>query len=204
MLYHIGNVATYEYPYYIIFLNIFFILFLFIIGFILYWDYVHRTAAKASRCTKITEIVNDNIPIEYPFMYSVVIIHESDMDNLLENFALRINFDFLKKTTTVIFGDDDYLVDATVPYSGQNETPFAYYDLNDMKEGFLDRIDAEVLTGIKYQYIPMTPDNRRLYTDAAKKLAEFVKEYGRNHERTPVYPIYNILNAAEQHNMNKY
>jgi hypothetical protein len=204
MLYHIGKVYNHDYPYYIIFLNVFFILFLFVIGFILCWDDVYRTAAKSSRCTKIAEIVNDNIPIEYPFMYSVVIIHESDMDNLLENFALRINFDFLKKTTTVVFGDDDYLVDATVPYSGQNETPFAYYDLNDMKEGILERIDAEVLSGIKYHYIPMTPDNRRLYTDAAKKLAEFVKEYGRNHQKTPVYPIYNILNAAEQHNMNKY
>jgi hypothetical protein len=204
ILYHIGKVATYDYPYYIIFLNVFFILFLFVIGFILYWDNVYRTAAKSSRCTKITEIVNDNIPIEYPFMYSVIIIHESDMDDLLEKFALRINFDFLKKTTTVVFGDDDYLVDATVPYSGQNETPFAYYDLNDMKEGILDRLDAEVLAGIKYQYIPVTPDNRRLYTDAAKQLAEFVKEYGRNHNKTPVYPIYNILNAAEQHNMNKY
>ena len=204
MMFHFGKVYNAEYPYPIIFLNIFFILFLFIIGFILYWDNVYRIVAKASRCTKITEIADDNIPLEYPFMYSVVIIHEADMDNLLENFALRINFDFIKKTTTVVYGDDEYLIDATVPYNGLNENKFAYYNLNDMKDSVLDKIDAEVLTGVKYHYIPMTPDNRRLYTDAAKELAVFVKEYGRSSARTPVYPIYNILNAAEQHNMKKY
>lgn len=208
MLYHLGKIYATEYSYYTIFLNLFFILFLFVIVFILYWDYVYRTAAKSSRCTKITEIVDNNIPLEYPFMYSIVIIHENDMDNLLENFALRINFDFIKKTTTVVRGDEDYLNDAKLPLGGVNsnadENKFAYYDLNDMKDVTMSDIDAEVLTGVKYKFIPMTPDNRRLYTDAAKELAEFVKEYGRNKERTPVYPIYNILNAAEQHNMKKY
>jgi hypothetical protein len=208
MLYHLGKIYATEYSYYTIFLNLFFILFLFVIVFILYWDYVYRTAAKSSRCTKITEIVDNNIPLEYPFMYSIVIIHENDMDNLLENFAMKINFDFIKKTTTVVRGDEDYLNDVKLPLGGVNsnadENKFAYYDLNDMKDNTMSDIDAEVLTGVKYKFIPMTPDNRRLYTDAAKELAEFVKEYGRNKERTPVYPIYNILNAAEQHNMKKY
>lgn len=208
MLYHLGKIYATEYSYYTIFLNLFFILFLFVIVFILYWDYVYRTAAKSSRCTKITEIVDNNIPLEYPFMYSIVIIHENDMDNLLENFAMKINFDFIKKTTTVVRGDEDYLNDVKLPLGGVNsnadENKFAYYDLNDMKDVTMSDIDAEVLTGVKYKFIPMTPDNRRLYTDAAKELAEFVKEYGRNKERTPVYPIYNILNAAEQHNMKKY
>jgi len=205
----LNNVINDKYEYYEFFLTILFIFLAFIIIIIIYWDYVYRSANKLSRCVKIRDIVNYNTSNDYPFIYCILIVHEDNIDNIIDKYVIKLEYNFNKLTTKINYGDPEYLNNVTLDIGNDalNFNAFKYcnlYDMDYLYANFLDDdnvnkyIDKEKISNVKYKYITTTPTFKVLNDEVSLELAKFVKQYGVYQDGTPLYPIYNILNAAEQ------
>lgn len=93
--------------YYKIFYNIFFILIIVIIGTVLYWDIVYKTAKKTSKCYEISKIIEDNANNKTPFLYTFIIFNNDNIDKSVSKYFLKIIYDFKKMKTTIDYGNDD-------------------------------------------------------------------------------------------------
>ena len=213
-VFQLNSIYNSSYSYYELFLNIFFIILIFIIGIILYWDNVYRTANRESRCANLKHIIEENIKAYNPFVYTVMIIHKDYIDKSMNKYVMKIEYNFLKKTTDIIYGEDKYVKEVTVTDFGAARI-FSIYDITNMSHSKTDNIDADLITNMNYKFIPVDHENYPIKydlrpadqqmtvtvrTEAAENLAKFVRDYGRNKD-TELYPIYDILNAVEQHSM---
>lgn len=201
-VYQLNMAYAKEFTYYDLFLNVFFVTLLFVTGMILYWDNVYRSAKKLSRCSDLTAIIDSNVNRETPFVYTVMVISVDNIDFLLDKFVLKLEYDFKRKTTKIIYGEDEYF--DPVKYEPDNKdikNVLQYYDLNNMRRNTIDNINSNIITGEKYKYIPVTTagkTTKAMNTKIAQDLAKFVKEYA-NNKYTSTEIIDNILNAVEQH-----
>lgn len=186
-----------EYPFYQMMMHIFFIFLLLTIAIILYWDHVYKSAKKSSVCSNIINIINDNVNSEKPFVYNIMIINKDHINYNLNKFALIFVFDFVKKTTKIIDGDDKYY-DAIKYISDKKDNPnkFNYYDLSSDKNKVIG-ISNNVFTGNDYLYIPVDSKNKKINNDAAYKLADFVRNYAQD-INTNKHIINEILSAVDQ------
>jgi hypothetical protein len=214
LVFQLNSIYNSKYTFYELFLNIFFIILIFVIGIILYWDHIYRTASKESRCANLKMIIEENAKAYNPFVYTVMIINKNLIDQNMDKYVLKIEYNFVRKTTDVLFGEQRYVKEVSIT-NFDNVKPFSYYDIGNMTHSRLADINADTITGPNYKYIAVDHENYPLKydlrpadqnmtvtvkTEAAENLARFVRDYGRNRD-TELYPIYDILNAVEQHDM---
>lgn len=198
-IYHIDNFYKKDFSYYHIFLSIIFILIIFIIVFIFYWDYIYRDSNKNSRCKNTKKLIYENDSMEDPFIYNIVIIHNDDYDKSLDNFVLKIHYNFIQNITSVTYGNKQYMENRGV-YIEKAKKPFNYFDLNNMCYNELKDIDKTIITNKNYKYIVTSYNGSIINTEYALKLAQFVRNYG-NDRFTQLYPIYDILNAVMEYDI---
>lgn len=215
LIYYMQEIYEVQYTWQELFLNIFFILLLFIIVFIMYWDHVYRSSSKASRCTKIREIIDDNEKADYPYIYNVYIVHEENASEVLDKYVIKLEYNFFKKTTKITYGNREFYIDAVLELNDDMDIKkaFTFFDLDDMRYKTVEktdnddgivRLDNTVITTKKYKYIVMTPTFKVMNDQASYDLAKFVRQYGRDMNMTKLYPIYNILNAVDQQSITSY
>ena len=202
-IYQLNKLYGDEFSYYEFFLIVFFIMLLLIVGIILYWDNVYRTAKKLSRCRQISKIADQNRNVDkHPFVYVIMIINESNLDGVLDKYVLKLEYNFVKKTTNAILGESEYVNEVEFMKDNVTDTStrtnqFSYFDLAKMQSKKLENINKNLITDRKYKYVCMTPDNKILKTEIARELSTFVRDFGMN-DKTSTYPIYNVLNAVQQ------
>jgi hypothetical protein len=110
IIYQLNILYANEFSYYEFFLIVIFMTLILVVGIILYWDHVYRTAKKLSRCSKINMIAYQNRDKDkYPFVYVIMIINESNLDAVLDKYVLKLEYNFVKKTTNAILGETEYV-----------------------------------------------------------------------------------------------
>jgi hypothetical protein len=110
IIYQLNILYANEFSYYEFFLIVIFMTLILVVGIILYWDNVYRTAKKLSRCSKINMIAYQNRDKDnYPFVYVIMIINESNLDAVLDKYVLKLEYNFVKKTTNAILGESEYI-----------------------------------------------------------------------------------------------
>ena len=211
---------TYKIPYYQHFINLLFICIVNVIFYILYRDLVYRDASKIKRCRDITDTIEINKTYEKPQVYRVNIIQKNLANDILNNFSICLEYDFINEKTIVYFGKSenvngltfsDYVseTDNSNLNKSRFSNAFSYFSLDKLDTEFLQYdngeklfyINKKIITDGNYLYIVATPDNKKILDDVyAKKLAKFVKRFGFDNT-TELSPIYNILYAIE-HNKN--
>lgn len=198
-IYHIDNFYKKDFSYYHFFLSIIFILIIFIIIFIFYWDYIYRDSNKNSRCKITKKLIYENDSMEDPFIYNIVIIHKDDYSKSLDDFVLKIQYNFLKNITTITYGNKQHMENRGI-YIEKTKNPFNYFDLNNMCYNELKNIDKKVITNKNYKYIVTSYNGSIINTEYTLKLAQFIRNYGYN-RFTQLYPIYDILNAVMEYDI---
>jgi len=213
-VFQLNSIYSSNYSYYELFLNIFFVMLIFVIGVILYWDHVYRTSSRESRCGNLKLIIEENSKAYNPFVYTIMIIHKNYIDQYMDKYIMKIEYNFMKKTTNIYYGEEKFIKEVEITeYTSSKK--FTYYDITNMSHSYVDNIDASIITNMDYKFMAVDHESRPLkydlrpsdteltvtvHTEAAENLAKFVRDYGRN-KNTELYPIYDILNAVEQHNM---
>jgi len=190
-----------------------FIFIVIVILYIFYRDLVYRDASKIKRCREIEDTIQINKSYENPYVYRVYIIQKKLANDILNNYSICFEYNFIKEITNVYFGKpenveglifSDYNSDKSFLSNG-----FSYFSLEKLDTSFLQYdnggklfyINKKIITDDNYLYIVATPDNRKILDNVyAKKLAKFVKKFGFDYT-TELSPIYNILYAIE-HNKN--
>lgn len=179
-MYQINTIYNKDYSYYELLLFICFITLILITIIILYWDYIYREAMKKSACKNIKNIINENFNQENPFVYVVMIIHKNNINKIYDKYIVKIEYNFNKNTTKIIYGERKYLeennvyIDA-IPDSQFNS--FNYYDINESRNKKIDNLDSSIITNKDYRYITITTKGKSIKSDTALELAKFTKKY---------------------------
>ena len=181
-----------------------------IVLYILYRDYVYRIASKMTRCTDINDIIDFNInDNDNSYIYIIYVVHINNTNNILKDYILRLEYNFVKEETKITFGKNNIM--APVLFSPTDSiskfsNAFSIFDLAEKKQKYIDyynkdnektyNIDKKKLATIKYKFYITSNDNNRLTDENSLQLAYFVKKYGYN-QNINLDPIYNILYAIE-------
>ena len=191
-------------------INILFLILIVIILYILYRDYVYRIASKMTRCTDINDIIDFNInDNDNSYIYNIYIVHVNNSKNVLKDFVLKIEYNFLSEETNFVFGEYNNIF--PVLYSSKDNiskigNAFYIFDLEEKKKKFIDyynkdtqvtyNFDKKKLATKKYKYYITSSEDKRLTDESSILLANFIKKYGYN-DNINLDPIYNILYAIE-------
>jgi hypothetical protein len=195
---------------YQIFINILFLLIILGIFYLLYRDYIYRIASKMTRCTDINEIININLDTnDNSYIYNIYIVHINNTRNVVKDFVLKLEYNFLveetkiilgehKNITSVLFSPSDNIAKISNAFyifdlAEKKKKYIDYYDTENMKVYFLDR---KKLATKQYKYYVTSTNDKKLTDDSSIQLATFVKKYGYN-DSINLDPIYNILYAIE-------
>ncbi len=193
---------------YQMFINILFIFIVGIILYILYRDYIYRIASKLTRCSDVNDIIDFNInENDNTYIYHIYIVNVANINNIFKDFVMKIELNFLKEETNVLLGDLNIispLLFSPTDNISKFGNAFSVFNLADKKKKYVDYyndgkiyyIDKKKLATKKFKYYITTSKNEKLTDEASVKLATFVKKYGYN-DNIDVDPIYNILYAIE-------
>jgi hypothetical protein len=191
-------------------INILFLIIMIIVLYILYRDYVYRIASKMTRCTDINDIIDFNInDNDNSYIYIIYVVHINNTNNILKDYILRLEYNFVKEETKITFGKNNIMepvlfspTDSISKFSNA----FSIFDLAEKKQKYIDyynkdnektyNIDKKKLATKKYKFYITSNDNNRLTDENSLQLAYFVKKYGYN-QNINLDPIYNILYAIE-------
>jgi len=195
---------------YQIFINILFIFIIGIIIYILYRDYIYRIASKMTRCTDINDIININLDTnDNSYIYNIYIVHVNNTNNIIKDFVLKLEYNFLTEETNIIYGENKII--APVLFSPNDNiskisNAFYIFDLTEKKKKFVDYYDTEnnnvyffdkkKLATKQYKYYITSSNDKKLIDESSIQLANFVKKYGYN-DNINLDPVYNILYAIE-------
>jgi len=202
--------------YYQHFINLLFIFIVVIIIYILYRDLVYRDASNIKRCREIEDTIEINKDYEKPYVYRIYIIEKSLSRDILNNFSICLEYDFINENTNVIFGKSenvkpftfsDYVseTDSKNINKSRFSNAFTYFNLDKLDTEFLmyDNgekklyINKKIITDVNYMYIVAESDNKKILNDKyTKRLSKFIRKYGFDNS-TELSPIYNILYAIE-------
>ena len=202
--------------YYQHFINLLFIFIVVVIVYILYRDLVYRDASNIKRCRDIEDTIEINNYYEQPYVYRIYIIDKSLSRDILNNFSICLEYDFIKENTNVFFGKpenvnsftfSDYVseTDSKNINKSRFSNAFSFFNLDKLDTEFLmyDNgeksfyINKKIITGENYIYIVAESDNKKILKDKyAKRLSRFIRKYGFDNS-TELSPIYNILYAIE-------
>ena len=191
-------------------INILFLIIMIIVLYILYRDYVYRIASKMTRCTDINDIIDFNInDNDNSYIYIIYVVHINNTNNILKDYILRLEYNFVKEETKITFGKNNIM--APVLFSPTDSiskfsNAFSIFDLAEKKQKYIDyynkdnektyNIDKKKLATKKYKFYITSNDDNRLTDESSLQLAYFVKKYGYN-QNINLDPIYNILYAIE-------
>jgi hypothetical protein len=191
-------------------INILFLIIMVIVLYILYRDYVYRIASKMTRCTDINDIIDFNInDNDNSYIYIIYIVHVNNTNNILKDYILRLEYNFVKEETKITFGKNNIM--APVLFSPTDSiskfsNAFSIFDLAEKKQKYIDyynkdnektyNIDKKKLATKKYKFYITSNNDNRLTDESSLQLANFVKKYGYN-QNINLDPIYNILYAIE-------
>ena len=95
------NMSLYQHSLILIFIAL--VIFILIV---MYYDVIYREASNIKRCKEIEQAIEINDSLEYPFRYNVYLIKKNIVDKSLSNFSFCLQYDFVSKTTNVIFGEN--------------------------------------------------------------------------------------------------
>ena len=112
-------------------INILFLILIVIILYILYRDYVYRIASKMSRCTDINDIIDFNT------------------NNILKDYILRLEYNFIKEETNITFGDKNIIspvLFAPTDTISKISNAFSIFDLEEKKKKFIDYYNKDTQT----------------------------------------------------------
>jgi hypothetical protein len=191
-------------------INILFLILIVIILYILYRDYVYRIASKMTRCTDINDIIDFNInDNDNSYIYNIYIVHVNNTNNILKDYILRLEYNFIKEKTNITFGDKNIISSvlfAPTDTVSKISNAFSIFDLEEKKKKIIDyynkdtqvtyNFDKKKLATKKYKYYITSSEDKRLTDQSSILLANFIKKYGYNNNIN-LDPIYNILYAIE-------
>jgi hypothetical protein len=108
ILYTLSKVSsnTYKVSLYQHFIILIFIALVIFILVVMYYDVIYREASNIKRCKEIEQAIEINDNLEYPFRYNVYLIKKNTVDKSLSNFSFCLQYDFVTKTTNVVFGEN--------------------------------------------------------------------------------------------------
>lgn len=123
------NVSLYQHLLILIFIAL--VIFILVV---MYYDVIYREASNIKRCKEIEQAIEINDNLEYPFRYNVYLIKKNTVDKSLSNFSFCLQYDFVAKTTNVVFGENrtvsDIIISQDKVENDENSSPgFVYYDL---------------------------------------------------------------------------
>ena len=91
-------------------INILFLIIMIIVLYILYRDYVYRIASKMTRCTDINDIIDFNInDNDNSYIYIIYVVHINNTNNILKDYILRLEYNFVKEETKITFGKNNIM-----------------------------------------------------------------------------------------------
>lgn len=192
------------------FINVLFILIILGIFYLLYRDYIYRIASKMTRCTDINDIININLDTnDNSYIYNIYIVHVSNTNNIIKDFVLKLEYNFLTEETNIIIGEHKIIAPVLFyPTDNTSKISNAFYifDLTEKKKKFVDYYDTEnnnvyffdrkKMATKQYKYYITSSNDKKLTDDSSIQLANFVKKYGYN-DSINLDPVYNILYAIE-------
>jgi hypothetical protein len=141
---NIYNTSVYQHLIILIFIAL--IIFILVV---MYYDVIYREASKIKRCKEIEQAIEINDSLEHPYKYNVYIIKKSIVDKSLSNFSFCLQYDFVAKTTNVIFGEHKNLTDVIISLQdkpdndGTLSSAFVYYDLSIDNYDYLEYTDID-------------------------------------------------------------
>jgi hypothetical protein len=163
-----------------------------------------------ARCTDINDIVNVNIDNnDNTYIYNIYIVHANNTKNILKDFVLKLEYNFLSEETTFILGEYNNiypLLFSSNDNIGKMSNAFYIFDLQDKKKKYIDYydkekqliyyIDKKKIANKNYKYFITSNTDEKLTDNSSMKLAYFVRKFGYN-DNINLDPIYNILYAIE-------
>jgi hypothetical protein len=203
----ISFVLDYKYQ---VFINILFLFIIFGILYVLYRDYIYRIASKMTRCTDITDIINLNIKDnDNSYIYNIYIVHVNNSNNIIKDFILRFEYNFLTEETGTTFGEHKILsplLFSPTDNISKMKNAFYIFDLAEKKKKYIDYyekssgkvffFDRKKMATKKYKYYITSNTDEKLSDEHSIRLANFIKKYAYD-DSINIDPIYNILYAIE-------
>ena len=195
---------------YQVFINILFLFIIFGVLYVLYRDYIYRIASKMTRCTDITDIINLNIrDNDNSYIYNIYIVHVNNTNNIIKDFIVRFEYNFLTEETRITFGDEKVLsplLFSPTDNISKMKNAFYIFDLSEKKQKYIDYyerssgkvffLDKKKMATKKYKYYITSNTDEKLNDEHSIRLANFVKKYAYDNSIN-IDPIYNILYAIE-------
>lgn len=155
--YQLIDVYNTDMNYYNILFNLIFIFISSIITIIIYWDNVYKNSLKISNCKSILKIIEDNSVIRMPYIYSIIIVNINKIDSKLDNYILKIKYDFKSKLTTFYYGKDNG-IDNNIFNSIIEKNNMIQKKINeletkiiDLEKKINDENDKDNIYGLRYQ-----------------------------------------------------
>lgn len=195
---------------YQIFMNILFLFIICGILYVLYRDYIYRIAGKMTRCSDITDIINYNIKDnDNSYIYNIYIVHVNNSNNIINDFILKFEYNFLTEKTGITFGEHKIILPLLfIPTDNISKMKNAFYifDLAEKKQKYIDYyeknsgkvfyFDRKKMATKKYKYYITSNTDEKLNDEHSILLANFIKKYAYDNSIN-IDPIYNILYAIE-------
>ena len=129
-------------------INLLFIFIVVVIIYILYRDLVYKDASNIKRCRYIEDTIEINNYNEKPYVYRIYIVEQSLTRDILNNFSICLEYDFIKENTNVIFGKPENVNSFTFS-DYVSETDSKNIDKSRFSNAFsffnLDKLDTEFL-----------------------------------------------------------
>ena len=195
---------------YQVFINILFLFIIFGVLYVLYRDYIYRIASKMTRCTDITDIINLNIrDNDNSYIYNIYIVHVNNTNNIIKDFIVRFEYNFLTEETRITYGEHKILsplLFSPTDNISKMKNAFYIFDLSEKKQKYIDYyerssgkvffLDKKKMATKKYKYYITSNTDEKLNDEHSIRLANFVKKYAYDNSIN-IDPIYNILYAIE-------
>lgn len=170
------NMSVYQHLIILIFIAL--VIFILVV---MYYDVIYREASKIKRCKEIEQAIEINDSLEYPYRYNVYLIKKNIVDKSLSNFSFCLQYDFVAKTTNVVFGEHINLSNVIFhlqdePEYNDNMSPaFVYYDLSKDNFAYIKYTDVDSDNGQNNNNLSRDTFGKSFYIN--KNLITDPKEY---------------------------
>ena len=148
--YQLNDVYNTDINYYNLLFNLMFIFISSIITIIIYWDNVYKNSVKISNCNSIIKVIEDNSVIKNPYIYSIIIANINKIDSSLDNYIIKITYDFKNKNTEFYYGSD-YGYENNIFNSMAEKHSNIERKIKEIEENIRDENDVDILDNLGYQ-----------------------------------------------------
>lgn len=148
--YQLNDVYNTDINYYNLLFNLMFIFISSIITIIIYWDNVYKNSVKISNCNSIIKVIEDNSVIKNPYIYSIIIVNINKIDSSLNNYVIKITYDFKNKNTEFYYGSD-YGYENNIFNSMAEKHSNIERKIKEIEENIRNENDMDILDKLGYQ-----------------------------------------------------